>query len=94
MVFRSISVLEKTVESCTFDILPADSKLRVEFRCRHSVVKTYNLPFIESESIKAVHDDSDARNRFTAQSKVLTEAVLNFLSKQEEVRNRFFTSTV
>ena len=35
--------------------------------------------------LKANHDASRAKNGFTAQSKVLSEAALNFLSNQEEV---------
>lgn len=85
MAFRSINVLDKTVESCLLRILANDAKLKVELRCRHSITKTYTLPFIECESLKATCDSSQCGNRLTAEARVLTDAVLNFLRNQEEV---------
>ena len=84
-VFKSISHLEKTVESAELTLAPLESKLRARMNCRFSVSKTYSLPFLECEPLKANYDASHSKNGFTAQSKVLSEAALNFLSNQEEV---------
>ena len=54
--------------------------------CRFSVSKTYSLPFLECEPLKANYDASHSKSGFTAQSKVLSEAVLNFLSNQGSVQ--------
>ena len=84
-VFKSISHLEKTVDSAELTLAPLESKLRARMNCRFSVSKTYSLPFLECEPLKANYDASHSKNGFTAQSKVLSEAALNFLSNQEEV---------
>ena len=55
MVFRSVHVLEKTVESCLMRVSLKEAKTKIELRCKHSVIKTYTLPFIESESLKVMH---------------------------------------
>ena len=52
MAFKSISALEKSVESACIEILPDIAKVRIELSCRFAVVKTYTLPFLESESVK------------------------------------------
>ena len=84
-VFKSISHLEKTVDSAELTLAPLESKMRARMNCRFSVSKTYSLPFLECEPLKANYDASHSKNGFTAQSKVLSEAALNFLSNQEEV---------
>ena len=93
-VFKSISHLEKTVDSAELTLAPLESKLRARMNCRFSVSKTYSLPFLECEPLKANYDASHSKNGFTAQSKVLSEAALNFLSNQEEVTLLADLSTV
>lgn len=85
MVFRSISVLDRTVESCIIHVQPNDEKVKIELNCRYSVQKVYIIPFIECETLKAEYDSTPGANTFTCQSKVMTEAALNFLKNQEEV---------
>ncbi len=52
--FKSVSQLEKAVESASIDIEAKEAKVKIKFRCKHSIVKTYTLNFLESESIKVV----------------------------------------
>ena len=85
IAFKSISQLEKTVESCLITFSSQDCKLKIRLMCRYKITKTYTLPFIESDSLTANYDKNGLKNKFSAQSKVLTEAVLNFLTNQEEV---------
>ncbi len=84
-VFKVISQLEKTVETAEIALLPIESRLRVRMECKYSVSKTYSLPFLDCDPVAANYDPSAAKNSFTARAKVLSEAVLNFLSSQEEV---------
>ena len=51
IAFKSISQLEKTVESCLITACSEDCKLRIELKCKYNVTKTYTLPFIESDSL-------------------------------------------
>jgi len=83
--FKSVPQLEKNVETCHFDISDADCKVTIELRCRFKVTKTFVLPFIEAESLKANYDLEVLTNRFTSRPRVLMDACLNFLTNQEEV---------
>ena len=49
--FKSISQLEKTVESCLITFSSQDCKLKIRLMCRYKITKTYTLPFIESDSL-------------------------------------------
>jgi hypothetical protein len=68
-VFKSISQLEKTVETAEITLVPLESKLKVRLNCKFSVSKTYTLPFLECEPLKANYDASQAKNKFSAQAK-------------------------
>jgi hypothetical protein len=85
MVFRSLNVLEKTVESCIIHVLPGESKVRITLLCKFSVTKLYTLPFIEADTLQAEYNASDVANSFTCRARVLNDAALNFLKNQEEV---------
>lgn len=85
MVFKSMNVLEKTVESCTIQVLPQESKVKIQLICKYYVTKLYTFPFIESERLDMYHQMPSEGNSFTCQAKVLNEAALNFLKNQEEV---------
>ena len=51
-VFRSIGNLEKTVETCTMSLPLSESLLIIELRCKHGIVKLYNLKFFEYEMVE------------------------------------------
>ena len=85
MAFKSVNLLDKNVETCSIRISDRDYRVRIHFKCRFKVTKSYTIPFIETESLKANYDLEKLANRFTARSKTLTEACLNFLTNQEEV---------
>ena len=51
-VFKSISHLDKTVESAELTLAPLEGKLKARMNCRFSVSKTYSLPFLECEPLK------------------------------------------
>ena len=46
MVFRSINVLDKTVESCLIQASPYEEKVHLVLSCKYSVTKTFVIPFI------------------------------------------------
>jgi len=85
MVFNRLNVLEKTVELCHINVLPSESKVKIQLICKYSVTKLYTFPFIESERLEMYHDVSNEGNSFSCHAKVLNEAVINFLRNQEEV---------
>ena len=56
LAFRSLSTLEKTVESCTLRTDHVNCKLHVSFKCRHNVSKEFSLGLLEYESSKPMYD--------------------------------------
>jgi len=83
--FRSIAVLDKTVDTCILELEPDQSKMKVHLKCRHNIHKTFSLGLVECETMRAMYSPANCANSWTAQSKMLSEANTNFLSNQEEV---------
>lgn len=51
-VFRSIGSLEKSVETCKIMLPLLEALLIIEFRCKHGIVKYFNLRYFECESVE------------------------------------------
>jgi len=83
--FRSLSVLEKTVDSCTLETGKENDKMLVSLYCRHSVIKQFNLSLMDCEALRAVYDKEKCSNNWVIQSKVMQESNVHFLTTQEEV---------
>uniref|UniRef100_A0A2P2I770 Cell cycle checkpoint control protein RAD9A n=1 Tax=Hirondellea gigas TaxID=1518452 RepID=A0A2P2I770_9CRUS len=83
--FKSLSSVEKNVERCKITLDGGAAKLLLQLWCRNSVVRTYNLAFIECETVKAVFDESACVHRITAQSRLLSDIFVNFQPGQDEV---------
>ncbi|XP_063395838.1 cell cycle checkpoint control protein RAD9A-like [Mytilus trossulus] len=84
-VFKSMSTIEKTVERCKIKLNMDESRLVFQLHCKHGIVKTHNLAFIECETLQAVFSKDMSPNQLTAQAKLLSDAVVNFQSNQEEI---------
>lgn len=85
MVFKSLNILEKTAETCSIQVLPIESKVKMVLKCRFRVTKVYTFPFLESERLHTDYELAKDANSFVCQAHVLNEAALNFLKNQEEV---------
>lgn len=83
--FKSLASVEKNVERCKMTLDGRGAKLLLQLWCRHSVVRTYNLAFIECETVAAVFDESACIHRITSQSRLLGDVFTNFQSGQDEV---------
>jgi len=83
--FRSLSVLEKTVDSCTLETGKEDDKMLVSLYCRHSVIKQFNLGLMECEALRVVYDKEKCSNNWIIQARVMQESNVHFLTTQEEV---------
>ncbi|XP_051682586.2 cell cycle checkpoint control protein RAD9A isoform X2 [Oryctolagus cuniculus] len=77
-VFRSLAMLEKTVETCCISLSGRSSRLVVQLHCRYGVRKTHNLAFQDCESLQAVFDPASCPYKLCAPARVLGEAVLPF----------------
>jgi len=83
--FRSLSVLEKTVDSCTLQTGKEDDKMLVSLYCRHSVTKQFNLGLMECEALRVVYDKEKCSNNWIIQARVMQESNVHFLTTQEKV---------
>lgn len=84
-VFKSMSTIEKTVERCQIKLNMKEARLVFQLYCKHGIVKTHNLAFIECETLQAVFSKEQCVNSLTAQAKLLCDAVVNFQTNQEEI---------
>uniref|UniRef100_A0A8C9AA51 Cell cycle checkpoint control protein n=1 Tax=Prolemur simus TaxID=1328070 RepID=A0A8C9AA51_PROSS len=84
-VFRSLAMLEKTVEKCCISLNGRSSRLVVQLHCKYGVRKTHNLSFQDCESLQAVFDPASCPHMLRAPARVLGEAVLPFPPALAEV---------
>lgn len=84
-MFKSLATLERNVEKCKLILDGEEAKLGIQLTCRFGIIKTYNLSFIECETLQAVYDKSTCTNYIQSQARVLGDALVNFQSNQEEV---------
>ncbi|XP_070930298.1 cell cycle checkpoint control protein RAD9A isoform X9 [Macaca nemestrina] len=84
-VFRSLAMLEKTVEKCCISLNGRSSRLVVQLHCKFGVRKTHNLSFQDCESLQAVFDPASCPHMLRAPARVLGEAVLPFPPALAEV---------
>ncbi|CAL4216750.1 unnamed protein product, partial [Meganyctiphanes norvegica] len=83
--FKSLASLEKSVEKCKMMLDGEDAKLVIQLSCKHQIIKTFNLAFIECETLQAVYDKNSCSNSLTSQARLLSDAVTHFQNNQEEV---------
>ena len=85
-MFKSISSLDRTVESAAIEVDPSRDQVLFRLRCKFGVTKTFKLHVLESESLAVNVDPSrSGRHRFSCSARTLGEAANNFLTSQEEV---------
>ncbi|XP_036786814.2 cell cycle checkpoint control protein RAD9A isoform X2 [Manis pentadactyla] len=84
-VFRSLIMVEKTVEKCCISLNGKNSYLVVQLHCRYGVRKTHNLSFQDCESLQAVYNPALCPHVLRAPARVLGEAVLPFPPALAEV---------
>ncbi|KAL2805658.1 cell cycle checkpoint control protein RAD9A isoform 2, partial [Daubentonia madagascariensis] len=84
-VFRSLAMLERTVEKCCISLNSRNSRLVVQLHCKYGVRKTHNLSFQDCESLQAVFDPASCPHMLHAPARVLGEAVLPFPPALAEV---------
>ncbi|XP_067373909.1 cell cycle checkpoint control protein RAD9A isoform X2 [Channa argus] len=84
-VFRSLASLEKSVEKCHIELDEQKSRLTFTLHCKHGLLKTHNLSFQDSESLRAVFDKDSSTNVFRAQPRLLVDTVVHFPPSLEEV---------
>ncbi|XP_013369394.1 PREDICTED: cell cycle checkpoint control protein RAD9A isoform X2 [Chinchilla lanigera] len=84
-IFRSLAMLEKTVEKCCISLNDRSSCLVVQLHCKYGVRKTHNLSFQDCESLQAVFNPASCPHVLRAPARILGEAVLPFPPALAEV---------
>ncbi|GFS20070.1 cell cycle checkpoint control protein RAD9A-like [Elysia marginata] len=84
-VFRNLAALDKMVEKCRVSLNTSEDRLVFQMYCRHGIIKTHKLAFIECETLQAVCSKDLCPNKITSIPKLLCDAVLNFQANQEEI---------
>nr|SVE75279.1 EOG090X0A9P [Daphnia dolichocephala] len=84
-VFRSIGSLEKTVETCSIALPFLEALLIIEFKCKHGIIKHFNLRYFECESVEAEFCKEDYASKFSCSSRFYSETLLSFHSSTQEV---------
>ncbi|GFN92813.1 cell cycle checkpoint control protein rad9b [Plakobranchus ocellatus] len=84
-VFRNLVNIDKTVEKCRISFNSDEDRLVFQMYCRHGIIKTHKLAFIECETLQAVSSKDMCPNKITSLPKLLCDAVLNFQANQEEI---------
>lgn len=84
-VFRNLATMDKMVEKCRISLSAAEDRLVFQMYCRHGIIKTHKLAFIECETLQAVSSKDMCPNKITSLPKLLCDAVLNFQANQEEI---------
>nr|SVE88792.1 EOG090X0A9P [Daphnia sinensis]SVE89416.1 EOG090X0A9P [Daphnia sinensis]SVE90665.1 EOG090X0A9P [Daphnia sinensis]SVE91291.1 EOG090X0A9P [Daphnia sinensis] len=84
-VFRSIGSLDKSVETCTITLPLLEALLIIEFKCKHGIVKHFNLRYFECESVEAEFCKNGYASKFSCSSRFYSETLLSFHSSTQEV---------
>uniref|UniRef100_T1J6J5 Cell cycle checkpoint control protein n=1 Tax=Strigamia maritima TaxID=126957 RepID=T1J6J5_STRMM len=84
-IFKNITSLEKTVEKCKIHLDLNSDRFIFQLHCKHDIIKTYNLYFIECEILQAVFNKSDNCNCIIGETKLFADAVQNFQGNQDEI---------
>ncbi|GIY22950.1 cell cycle checkpoint control protein RAD9A [Caerostris extrusa] len=85
MAFRSLPNLEKSVEKCLFDLTAAADYLLLKFFCKHGMIKTYQLHYVDNETVQGSFPTSGFLCQLNASSRLLQDGIQNFSTSVEEV---------
>jgi len=84
-VFKRLTDMDKSVERCILFTDEKESRVVFQLHCKHGIVKTHKLAFIESETLVVNHDKSKAANLIKSIPSVFLDAVSCFQATVDEV---------
>ncbi|XP_072934529.1 cell cycle checkpoint control protein RAD9A [Epargyreus clarus] len=83
--FKSPTHMDKQVENLEIKLEPESCKLIFQLKCKHGIVKTHFVSILECKSMQAVYTKDVVPNRITTSQKILSEALGNFTSSDDQV---------
>ncbi|XP_041971654.1 cell cycle checkpoint control protein RAD9A isoform X2 [Aricia agestis] len=83
--FKSPMHMDKQVENLEIKLDPESCKLIFQLKCKHGIIKTHFVSVIDCKTMQAVYTKDQVPNRLTSSQRVLSEALSNFQSSDDQV---------
>ncbi|XP_038217384.1 cell cycle checkpoint control protein RAD9A [Zerene cesonia] len=83
--FKSPTHMDKQVENLEIKLDPESCKLIFIVKCKHGIVKTHFVSILDCKAMQAVYTKDLVPNRITSSYKILSEALNNFQSSDDQV---------
>ncbi|XP_026755002.2 cell cycle checkpoint control protein RAD9A [Galleria mellonella] len=83
--FKSPTHMDKQVENLEIKLDPEACKLIFQLKCKHGIVKTHYVSILDCKAMQAVYTKDSVPNRITSSQRLLSEALTNFQSSDDQV---------
>ncbi|CAH0696841.1 unnamed protein product [Spodoptera exigua] len=83
--FKSPTHIDKQVENLEIKLDPDSCKLIFQLKCRHGIVKTHFVSILDCKAMQAVYTKDAVPNRITSPQRILSDALNNFQSSDDQV---------
>ncbi|KAJ8713027.1 hypothetical protein PYW08_008331 [Mythimna loreyi] len=83
--FKSPAHIDKQVENLEIKLDPESCKLIFQLKCRHGIVKTHFVSILDCKAMQAVYTKDSVPNRITSPQRILSDALSNFQSSDDQV---------
>lgn len=83
--FKSPTHIDKQVENLEIKLDPECCKLIFQLKCRHGIVKTHFVSILDCKAMQAVYTKDTVPNRITSPQRILSDALNNFQSSDDQV---------
>ncbi|KAG6461452.1 hypothetical protein O3G_MSEX012638 [Manduca sexta] len=84
-IFKSPAHMDKQVENLEIKLDAESCKLIFQLKCRHGIVKTHFVSILDCKAMQAVYTKDSVPNRITSPQRILSEALGNFQSSDDQV---------
>ncbi|KOB71999.1 putative RAD9-like protein A [Operophtera brumata] len=83
--FKSPAHMDKQVDNLEIKLDPESCKLIFQLKCKHGIVKTHFVSILDCKAMQAVYTKDLVPNRITSPQRILSEALSNFQSSDDQV---------
>ncbi|XP_053617387.1 cell cycle checkpoint control protein RAD9A [Plodia interpunctella] len=83
--FKSPTHMDKQVENLEIKLDADACKLIFQLKCKHGIVKTHYVSILDCKAMQAVYTKDSVPNRITSSQRILSEALGNFQSSDDQI---------
>ncbi|XP_013190926.1 cell cycle checkpoint control protein RAD9A [Amyelois transitella] len=83
--FKSPTHMDKQVENLEIKLDTESCKLIFQLKCKHGIVKTHYVSILDCKAMQAVYTKDSVPNRMTSSQRILSEALGNFQSSDDQI---------